>query len=148
MAEKKAATIFDFINGITHQKKEWSEWSDHDQKQFSPFMFNRFLSMRMELTEVINELQRYTVGLLSPKYTYRLYHWLLPTNKTFAKYIKGKKEDRWDKRLVLQIAEHYQVSKSEASDYIELMNCDSCSFLLQRYGYDPKEIKKLTKGLK
>jgi|SRR6056300_1075543 hypothetical protein len=148
MAEKKAATIFDFINGITHQKKEWSEWSDHDQKQFSPFIVNRFLSMRMELTEVINELQRYTIGLLSPKDTYRLYHGLLPSNKTFAKYIKGKKEDKYEKELVSQVAEHYQVSLAEATDYIDLMSKDSCSFLLQRYGYQPNEIKKLTKGVK
>lgn len=144
----KKKTIFDVVNDVTHLKTPYEQYSEEDKKVISPFMLNRFLSMRMELTEVINELQRYTVGLLSPKDTYRLYHGLLPTNKTFAKYIKGKKEDRWDKRLVLQIAEHYQVSKSEASDYIELMNCDSCSFLLQRYGYDPKEIKKLTKGLK
>ena len=134
MAEKKAATIFDFINGITHQKKEWSEWSDHDQKQFSPF--------------IVNELQRYTIGLLSPKDTYRLYHGLLPSNKTFAKYIKGKKEDKYEKELVSQVAEHYQVSLAEATDYVDLMSKDSCSFLLQRYGYQPKEIKKLVKGVK
>ena len=148
MAEKKTATIFDFINGITHQKKEWSEWSVHEQKQFSQFIVNRFLSMRMELTEVINELQRYTIGLLSPRDTYRLYHGLLPSNKTFAKYIKGKKEDKYEKELVSQVAEHYQVSLAEATDYVDLMSKDSCSFLLQRYGYAEKDIKRLTKGLK
>jgi hypothetical protein len=104
--------------------------------------------MRMELTEVINELQRYTIGLLSPRDTYRLYHGLLPSNKTFAKYIKGKKEDKYEKQLVSQVAEHYQVSLAEATEYVDLMSKDSCSFLLQRYGYDLKEIKKLTKGLK
>ena len=148
MAEKKAATIFDFINGITSRKKEWSEWSEHDQKQFSPYMTNRFLSMRMELTEVINELQRYTIGLLSPRDTYRLYHGILPTNKTFAKYIKGKKQGKYEKELVSQVAEHYQVSLSEATDYLDLMPKTSCSFLLQKYGYSPNEIKKLTKGIK
>jgi hypothetical protein len=148
MAEKKAATIFDFINGITSNKKQWSEWSDHDQKLFSPFIVNRFLSMRMELTDTINELQRYTIGVLSPRDTYRLYHDILPTGKSFAKYIKGKKEDKFNKELVSQVAEHYQVSLSEATDYVELMDKDSCSFLLQRYGYSPKEITKLTKGLK
>ena len=148
MTEKKSATIFDFINGITHEKKEWQEWSDHDQKLFSPFIVNRFLSMRMELTDVINELQRYTVGLLTPRDTYRLYHDFLPTNKTFAKYIKGKKEDKYDKGLVQQVAEHYQVSLTEATDYVDLMSRDSCAFLLQRYGYPEKEIKTMIKGLK
>jgi hypothetical protein len=148
MAEKKAATIFDFINGITHQKKEWKNWSEHDRKQFSPFIINRFLSMRMELTEVINELQRYTIGLLSPRDTYRLYHGILPASKSFAKYIKGSKEDRYEKELIQQVAEHYSVSCSEATEYIDLMSRDSCTFLLQRYGYAEKDIKRLTKGLK
>ena len=144
----KAATIFDFINGITHQKKEWKNWSDHDQKQFSPFIVNRFLSMRMELTDIVNELQRYTIGLLSPRDTYRLYHEILPAGKSYAKYIKGKKSDKFETDLVSQVAEHYQVSMAEATDYVELMDRDSCIFLLQRYGYSEKDIKKLTKGLK
>lgn len=144
----KKKTIFDVVNDVTHLKTPYEQYSEEDKKVISPFMLNRFLSMRMELTEVINELQRYTVGLLSPKDTYRLYHGLLPTNKTFAKYIKGKKEDKYEKQLVSQVAEHYQVSLAEATDYVDLMSKDSCSFLLQRYGYQPNEIKKLVKGLK
>jgi hypothetical protein len=58
--KKKAATMFDFIDGVTHKKKDWSKWSEMDQKAFSPFMMNRFLSMRMELTELINEFQVYS----------------------------------------------------------------------------------------
>jgi hypothetical protein len=143
---KKPATIFDFMNGMTHQKKEWSKYTDLDQKKFAPFIVNRWLSMRMELIEVINQLQKYTIGLLSPRDTYRLYHGLLPAQRTFAKYIKGKKEDKYDTQLVSQIADHYLVSKMEAIDYIELMSKDSCSTLLSKYGYTEKEIKKMLKG--
>ena len=143
---KKPATIFDFMNGMTHQKKEWSKYTDLDQKKFAPFIVNRWLSMRMELIEVINQLQKYTIGLLSPRDTYRLYHGLLPAQRTFAKYIKGKKEDKYDTNLVSQIADHYLVSKTEAIDYVELMSKDSCSTLLSKYGYTEKEIKKMLKG--
>ena len=62
--EKKGATIFDFISGVTDKKKEWSKWSETDQKKFAPFIVNRWLSMRMELTELVNEFQTYTIGLL------------------------------------------------------------------------------------
>lgn len=134
------------MNGMTHQKKEWSKYTDLDQKKFAPFIVNRWLSMRMELIEVINQLQKYTIGLLSPRDTYRLYHGLLPAQRTFAKYIKGKKEDKYDTQLVSQIADHYLVSKMEAIDYIELMSKDSCSTLLSLYGYTEKEIKKMLKG--
>ena len=150
MAEekKKAATMFDFIDGVTHKKKEWSKWSDVDQKAFSPFMMNRFLSMRMELTELINELQTYTIGLLRPQETYKLYHELLPNNKAFSKYIKGKSEDKYEKGLVEQVAEHYQVSKSEAADYVDLMDKTQCERILSMYGYSDGDKKKLLKGIK
>ena len=98
--EKKGATIFDLIGGVTDKKREWKKWSETDQKKFSPFIVNRWLSMRMELTELVNELQTYTIGLLRPQETYRLYYELLPTNKSFAKYIKGKSEDKFDKDLI------------------------------------------------
>ena len=144
----KAATLFDFIDGVTHKKKEWSAWTDMDQKAFSPFMTNRFLSMRMELTELINEFQTYTIGLLRPQETYRLYYDLLPTNKTYAKYIKGKSEDKFDKALVAQIAEHYQISLYEAADYVELMDTVECERILTLYGYSDGDKKKLLKGIK
>jgi hypothetical protein len=150
MAEekRKAATMFDFIDGVTHKKREWSTWSDVDQKAFSPFMMNRFLSMRMELTELVNEFQTYTIGLLRPQETYRLYFELLPNNKAFAKYIKGKSEDKYEKALVEQIAEHYQVSRSEATDYLDLMDKTQCERILTMYGYSDGEKKKLLKGIK
>lgn len=146
--EKKGATIFDFIGGVTDKKKEWSKWSETDQKKFAPFIVNRWLSMRMELTELVNEFQTYTIGLLRPQETYRLYYELLPNNKSFAKYIKGKSEDKYEKDLVAQIAEHYQVSKSEAADYIDLMDKMQCDRILTMYGYSDGEKKKLLKGIK
>ena len=146
--EKKGATIFDFVDGVTSKKKEWSKWSETDQKKFSPFIVNRWLSMRQDLTEFINELQTYTIGLLRPRETYRLYHELLPNNKAFAKYIKGKKDDKFSDKLIAQLAEHYHVSRSEATDYAELMDQTSCSRLLSLYGYTDAEIKTMCKGVR
>ena len=146
--EKKGATIFDLISGLTDKKREWSKWSETDQKKFSPFIVNRWLSMRMELTELINEFQTYTIGLLRPQETYKLYYELLPNNKAFAKYIKGKSEDKYDKALIVQIAEHYQIGCSEAADYVELMNSAECERILTLYGYSDSDKKKLLKGIK
>ena len=146
--EKKGATIFDFIGGLTDKKKEWDKWSETDQKKFSVYIVNRWLSMRIELTELINEFQTYTIGLLRPQETYKLYHELLPNNKAFAKYIKGKSEDKYDAALISQIAEHYQVSKSEAADYVDLMDKMQCERILTMYGYSEGEKKKLLKGIK
>jgi len=146
--EKKGATIFDFIDGVTHKKKDWSKWSQSDQSKFSPFIVNRWLSMRQDLIEIINELQTYTIGVLRPSETYRLYHEILPNNKGFAKYVKGKKEDKYSEKLINQIADHYKVSKSEAIDYADLLDQTSCTYLLSLYGYSEKEIKTLIKGVR
>ena len=148
MTEKKGATIFDFVDGVTSKKKEWSKYSETDQSKFSPFIVNRWLSMRQDLVEIINELQTYTIGLLKPRETYRLYHALLPANKSFAKYVKGKKDDKFSDKLIAQIAEHYHVSKTEATDYAELLNQDSCTHLLSLYGYTEAEIKTMCKGVR
>ncbi len=148
MTEKKGATIFDFVDGVTSKKKEWSKYSETDQSKFSPYIVNRWLSMRQDLVEIINELQTYTIGLLKPRETYRLYHALLPANKSFAKYVKGKKDDKFTDKLIAQIAEHYQVSKTEAADYAELLNQDSCTRLLALYGYTEAEIKTMCKGVR
>ena len=146
--ENKGASIFDFIGGLTDKKKSWDKWSETDQKRFSVFIVNRWLSMRMELTELVNELQTYTIGLLRPEETYKLYHELLPSNKAFAKYIKGKSEDKYEKGLINQIAEHYQVSRLEATDYVELMDKDSLDRIISLYGYSDGEKKKMLKGIK
>jgi hypothetical protein len=146
--EKKGATIFDFIEGVTSKKKAWNKWSETDQKAFSPYIVNRWLSMRQDLVEVINELQTYTIGLLRPQETYRLYYELLPHNKAFAKYIKGKKEDKFSDKLISQVAEHYKVSRSEATDYVDLMDQTSCTRLLNLYGYSEKEVKNMMKGVR
>ena len=145
---KKPATIFDFITGITHKKKDWNDYSDIEQKKFSPFIVNRWLSMRHELVEIINTFQHFTIGTLSPKDTYRLYHDMLPQSKSFAKYIKGKSADKYNKELIKQFAEHYQTSQAEAMDYISLMNKEKCDHILTLYGYSLTDKKRLLKGIK
>lgn len=144
----KSATIFDFIDGITHKKKQWSEWTESDQKKFAPFIVNRWLSMRMELIDLVNMLQKYTIGTLTPKETYRIYHELLPQSKGFAKYIKSSKEDAYNPKLVDQIVEHFTISKSEAVEYLDLLNVEQVTNIVSLYGYTDAEIKTMIKGVK
>jgi hypothetical protein len=144
----KGATIFDFVDGVTHKKKEWSKWSESDQKKFSPFIVNRWLSMRSELIDLVNMLQKYTIGTLSPKETYRVYYELLPQNKGFAKYIKGSKEDAYNPKLIDQIVEHFTISKSEATEYLDLLNVEQVTKIVSLYGYTDAEIKTMIKGVK
>ena len=86
--------------------------------------------------------------MLRPQETYQLYHDLLPASKGFAKYVKGKKDDKYSDKLINQISHHYLVSKAEATDYVEIMTQTECTAILQLYGYTEAEIKTMLKGVK
>ena len=145
MKTSKPATLFDHLANITWKKKPWSELSETDQKSFSPYLINRWLSMNINYIELVDMFQQYTIGPLSKKHVYQLYFDFLPKQKSFNKYIKGKKQDKYNKELVKLIADHYQVARIEAEEYISLLEQSEISSLLKKYGKTDKEIKGLLK---
>ena len=101
--------------------------------------------MNMDYIELVDMFQQYTIGPLSKKHVYQLYFDFLPKQKSFNKYIKGKKHDKYNKELVKLIADHYQVARIEAEEYIDLLKQDEIINLLKKYGKQEKEIKGLLK---
>ena len=147
---KKPATIFDHIAGITHKKKSWDKLSEADQKSFSPYIINRWLSMHPDLIETIDALQQYTIGPLSKKHVYQLYYDILPNANVRAKYIKGKKMNKFNKDLVKFIKDHYEISSQEAEEYVGIFirtnsGIQNLIDIMKTYGKTEKEIKKLLK---
>ena len=145
MKTKKPATIFDHLANITWKKTPWDTLDEASQKSFSPYLINRWLSMNPDYIEIVDMFQQYTIGPLSKKHVYQLYLDFLPKAKMFARYIKGKKQDKYNKELVKLIADHYQVAKIEAEEYIGLLQKTEITDLLKRYGKQEKEIKGLLK---
>ena len=115
-------TIIDWINQLLVNKKHWNEFTEDEQKKFSPFIINRWLSMDREFIEVVNIFQKYSVGMLSPKEGYKFYCNLLPKGKRFNKYIKGKKSKKYDKELIDMISNHFECSKLQTKEYLELIS--------------------------
>ena len=142
---KKPATIFDHLANITWKKTPWSKLDEASQKTFSPYLINRWLSMNMDYIEIVDMFQQYTIGPLSKKHVYQLYFDFLPKQKSFNKYIKGKKQDKYNKELVKLIADHFQTARSEAEEYIGLLEKEQISSILKKYGKNEKEIKGLLK---
>jgi len=142
---KKPKTLFDHIAGITHKKVKWEDLDELDQKSFTPYLINRWLSMSPDLIEIVNMFQHYTIGPLMKEHVYKLYYEILPKGKYFSKYIKGKKSDKYNKELISFFAVHYQISKREAEEYISLMKEDEISAVCKKYGKSDKEIKQLIK---
>lgn len=139
-------SLFDHLSNVCEKKTDWETLSDADKKSFSPYMINRFLSMNMDYVELINEFQKYTVGTLEDREVYKLYADLLPKKKQFNKYIKGKKEEKYNNDLVEIMSNHFLISRKEAIEYLDILYIDRQNTvveLLKKYGKTDKEIKKL-----
>ena len=149
MKKKKSGNkgLFDHITHITQKQTKgyWDSLNETEKKQWSNYMIHRFLSMKMEYVDVVNEIQRYN---LKPKDLYKLYINVLPKKKEWLKYVKGKKNMKYEKWVVEIIAKHYESSLSEAREYLDVFysteqNKANLKTILQKYGSDPKEIRKL-----
>jgi len=147
MAKIKRKNLFDHINAITSQQRSnyWDDISDEDKKSWSNYMVNRFLSMKMEWIELVNEVQKYP---LKPKELYKVYTDILPKKRQWLKYIKGDKEMKYPKWVYEIVAKHLQISLREASDAVDMYELShggqaELTDILIKYGRTVEEIRKI-----
>jgi hypothetical protein len=138
-------TIFDWINQILVKKTHWNDFTEDEQKKFSPFIINRWLSMDKEFLEIVNVFQKYSIGTLEPREVYKWYCDMLPKGKRFNKYIKGKKDKKYNTELLETMVTHFECSKSQVKDYLDLIAKDELIEILEKYGMNEKTIKRLLK---
>ena len=73
----------------------WDSLEEGDKKTWSNYMVHRFLSMKSDWIQVVNELQKYWE--LAPKNVYQFYIDIIPKGRTFLKYTKSKKKSKIEK---------------------------------------------------
>ena len=138
-------TIIDWMNQLLVHKKHWNEFTEDEQKKFSPFIINRWLSMDKDFLEIVNYFQKYSIGTLEPREVYKWYCDMLPKGKRFNKYIKGKKDKKYNTELIDIMIRHFECSKSQVKDYLELIQKNELIEILEKYGMNEKTIKRLLK---
>ena len=138
-------TIIDWMNQLLIHKKDWNDFTEDEQKKFSPFIINRWLSMDKEFIEIVNYFQKYAIGTLEPREVYKWYCDILPKGKRFNKYIKGKKSKKYNKELIEIISKHFECNKICAQEYIELINKEELKNILEMYGLDKNKIKRISR---
>ena len=138
-------TIFDWINQMLVTKKHWDEFTEDEQKKFSPFIINRWLSMDKDFIEFVNVFQQYAIGTLEPREVYKWYCDVLPRGKRFNKYIKGKRDKKYDKELIDTLVKNFECSKLHVKDYIELIDTNELKEILIKFGKDEKTINRMIK---
>ena len=147
MTKIKRKNLFDHINAITSRQHSnyWDEISDEDKKSWSNYMVNRFLSMKMEWIEFVNEVQKYP---LKPKELYKVYTDILPKKRQWLKYFKGDKEMKYPNWVYEIVAKHLQISLREASDAVDMYELShggqaELIDILLKYGRTNEEIHKI-----
>jgi len=138
----KSKGLFDHLNQVTQiqNKNYWKNLTESDKKTWSNYMINRFLSMKMEWTDFVNEIQKLK---LAPRQLYLVYSNVLPKGKQYLKYIKKKKQTIYNTQVVQKVSEYFEISQSESEDYLNLLSKEQIRELVSKYGYTDKELKQM-----
>jgi hypothetical protein len=137
--------LFKWINELFVGKRDWNSFSDEDKKSFSPFMINRYLSMKEDYLPIVNHFQKFTILTMPHSAVYRFYCNLLPKQKVYLKYMSGNKR-KVNKDLIGYLVDYFEVSTRQALDYYDLLNNNDLKSILRQYGKSKKEMKSM--GLK
>ena len=145
----KPKTLFDHLKAITQYQDPnyWEKLSDADKKTWSNYMVHRFLSMNPDWVDIISDLSVYT-QTLPPDILYKTLIGLIPKGRYFLKYVKGKKDEKYEPWLVELLVIDYSVSKKEALDYLEILYAtregrENIKYICEKYGIEKKQITKL-----
>ena len=141
----KKKSLFDHINQITtvQNPNYWDEISDEDKKSWSNYMVNRFLSMKPEWIELVNELQKYN---LKPKELYKLYTNVLPKGKRWLKYTKGRNSMDYPEWLINIMRNNDESSRKEAIEAIDMLMLTEGGMMelgetARKWGIEERKIK-------
>ncbi len=141
-------TIFDHLGNLTYKKVNSDTYTESDWKSYTPYMINRWISMNPAAIDIVNIIQKHYN--LDKKIHYKLYSDIFPKQKLYTRYIKAPKSIKYTPELVDIISSHYEISKSETKEYLDLFFTDNLRILelkdiLRKYGHTDKEIKKILK---
>jgi len=138
-----AQNLFDHIKQITNVQnpKYWDSLDEGDKKTWSNYMVHRFLSMKEDWIQVVNELQKYWE--LKPKNVYQFYIDIIPKGRTFLKYVKSKKKSKVEKWAMEHLVDYFQCSTREIEEYLNILTKEQVTSIIMKYGVDDKQLKKI-----
>jgi len=138
-------TPFDFLKLVHNKSIKWGDLNEEEQKSWNTFIINRALSFNPNYLNIVNNIQPYTGGQLTSTEIFKYYQDMLPTNFRFQKWIKGKKEKKYNPQLLALLSGYFECSCKQAEDYLNVMKKKDLKFLLNTIGLQEGEIKKLIK---
>lgn len=133
-------TPFDFINAITHSKKNLMVGTDNDElvaKDYNAFIVNKGLSYFIDTVQYANDMNMY--HNLDSQLQFRYLLNTIRPRKRFSKWVKKQKFE--DAKL---ISEHYGYSLAKAEEVLKVLSSGQISIIkqtLDKGGVNNKEKK-------
>ena len=119
-------TLFDFLNGMTINKKEF-DFSDKEvNSSYSQYMINRFISMSEIYFPIAREMVK---GRLPNDIHYNTLKSMLPQQKIYFPYIKSIKKYTDDEMRIL--SNYYEVGTRDLIDIINNIDEDEVNSILE-----------------
>ena len=138
-------TLFDWLNELTFNKREWSSFSEDQRESFNSYMIHRYVSMYIGYVEIANVAQK--LPLTEKEKIYNIYKTMLPKKKMFLKYVKKQNKNTYED-LLQYVANYYHCSFGEAEEYIDIIRESGVRGILWEMGINEKETDKLIKKAK
>jgi len=135
-------TLWDWLNQITVDKKDWNSFTEDQQSSFNPYMIHRFVSMYNGYIDIANIAQK--IPLTEKEQIYTIYKTMLPKKKVYLKYVKNENKKNYQE-LAEYIADYLECSLGEADEYISLLQAVGVRSILWKMGVDEEETEKLIK---
>ena len=123
---------FEHIKNLHSKQRRWEDFNDEEKKSFNVYIINKTLSFNPNYLSIVNYVQKYSAGQISPREVFKIYFNLLPTTFQFHKWIKGKKSDK-DKEKIETLAMHFECSTREAEAYLQILDKKSLKSILKNY---------------
>ena len=138
-------TPFDYLKLVHNKKVKWEDLNEEEQKSWNTFIINRALSFNSNYIDIVNNVQPHTGGQLTPAEIFKYYQNMLPNNFRFQKWIKGKKEIKYNPQLLALVSGYFECSCKQVEEYLKIMKKKDLKSLLISIGLQEGEIKKLIK---
>ena len=117
--------LFDFLNDLNHEKKHILHNDYLAEKDYSPFIVNLAMSLRIDTILYANDMNiRHSI----PKEMhYDYFYHALSAQKRFAKWPKKTKDED-----VLLIKKYYNINTHRAMEYLSLISDDELQIIKRK----------------
>jgi|TARA_R110000744_G_scaffold162243_4_gene278850 hypothetical protein len=134
--------VWDWLKQINSVKADPSSFSAKDWELWNSYMVHRFMSMNPDYLDLVNEAQK--IMPQNKKQIYSIYREYIPKNNKWNKYVKSNSK-KHSVELLDHLSNYWECSKTEAKQYITLLDKPEIKRILSNRGLDKKEITKILK---